>query len=142
VSFQITILKVLAGHPEGRASLADLRRYLGILMSSGADWADRMKRLAARAADLDIFSQSFVVRNAEGWEITDAVRAFLVSLEAPISVTSDIQKAIADNTQSDRSEVVAVTPPPSPPPTPLLLIGSNRRRPRRGRFVGRTRRSA
>jgi hypothetical protein len=26
MSFQITILKVLAGHPEGRASLADLKR--------------------------------------------------------------------------------------------------------------------
>jgi hypothetical protein len=33
VSFQITILKVLAGHPEGRASLADLRRAVGILIS-------------------------------------------------------------------------------------------------------------
>jgi hypothetical protein len=26
MSFQITILKVLAGHPEGRASLPDLKR--------------------------------------------------------------------------------------------------------------------
>jgi hypothetical protein len=108
-------------------------------MSSGTDWTDRMKGLAARAPDLDIFSQSFVVRDAEGWEITDAGRAFLVSLEAPTSVTSDAQKAIADITQSDRSEVVAVTTP-SPPP-PLLLIGRNRRRPRPGRFVDRTRRS-
>jgi hypothetical protein len=41
-------------------------------MSSGTDWTDRMKGLAARAPDLDIFSQSFVVRDAEGWEITDA----------------------------------------------------------------------
>jgi hypothetical protein len=109
-------------------------------MLSGADWSNRMRRLAARAPDLDIFSQSFVVRGAEGWEITHAGRAFLVSLQAPISVTSDVQKAIAEITQSARSEVVAVTTPPSPPPS--LLIGSNRRRPRPARFVDPTRRSA
>ena len=32
VSFQITILKVLAGHPEGPASLAELGRAVGILI--------------------------------------------------------------------------------------------------------------
>ena len=58
MSFQITILKVLAGHPEGRASLPDLKRAMAILITSGSDWTDRMKRLAARAPDLDIFSQS------------------------------------------------------------------------------------
>ena len=135
MSFQLTILKVLAGHPEGRASLADLRRYVGILMSSGTDWTNRMKRLTARAPNLDIFSQSFVVRDAEGWEITGAGRAFLVSLEAPMPVTSDVQKA-----KSDHSDVVVVTPLPSA--APLLLIGSNRRRPRRGRLLDRTRRPA
>jgi hypothetical protein len=87
-------LKVLAGHPEGRASLADLRRYVGILMSSGADWTNRMKRLAARAPKIDIFRQAFVVRDDAGWQITDAGRAFLVSLEAPISGTSDVQKRL------------------------------------------------
>jgi hypothetical protein len=49
MSFQITILKVLAGHPEGRASLADLKHAMAILISSGSDWIDRTKRLAARA---------------------------------------------------------------------------------------------
>ena len=58
MSFQITILKELAGHPEGRASLADLKHAMAILISSGSDWTDRTKRLAARAPDLDIFSQS------------------------------------------------------------------------------------
>jgi len=40
VSFQITVLKVLAGHPEGRASLAELTRYVSILISSGPDWTN------------------------------------------------------------------------------------------------------
>jgi hypothetical protein len=68
MSFQITILKVLAGHPGGRASLPDLKRAMAILISSGSDWTDRTKRLAARAPDLDIFSQSFVLRDNPGWQ--------------------------------------------------------------------------
>jgi hypothetical protein len=55
VSFQITILKVLAGHPDGRASVAELTRYVSILMSSGSDWTDRMRRLAARAHQISKF---------------------------------------------------------------------------------------
>lgn len=81
MSFQITILKVLAGHPEGRASLADLRHYVSVLTSSGADWSQRMKRLASRAPGLDIFTSKYVLRGASGWQITDAGREFLRSIE-------------------------------------------------------------
>ena len=83
MSFQITILKVLAGHPEGRASLADLTRYVAILTSSGADWSQRMKRLSARAPNLDIFTSAYVLRHVSGWQITDAGHEFLKSIEAP-----------------------------------------------------------
>src|ERR1700692_4349476 len=91
VSFQITVLKVLAGHPGGLASLAELRRAVAILISSGPDWTDRTKRLAARAPELDIFTQSFVLRHSDGWQITDAGRAFLISVErlAPLMARSD-----------------------------------------------------
>lgn len=92
VSFQITILKVLAGHPGGRASPADLSRAVAILMSSGTDWTNRTKRLAARAPKLDIFGDAFVLRDDTGWQITDIGRQFLASLEAPIPVTSDHEK--------------------------------------------------
>jgi hypothetical protein len=74
VSFQITILKVLAGHPGGRASVTDLTRYVSILMSSGSDWTDRMRRVAARAPQLEIFADSFVLRDDRGWSITDSGR--------------------------------------------------------------------
>lgn len=83
MSFQITILKVLSGHPEGRASLADLTRYVAILTSSGADWSHRMKRLSARAPNLDIFTSGYVLRHVSGWQITDAGHEFLKSIEAP-----------------------------------------------------------
>jgi hypothetical protein len=83
VSTQITILKVLAGHPEGRASIADLTRYVAILMSSGADWSTRMKVLAGRAPNLDIFTNGYVLREVGTWSITDLGRTFLASIEAP-----------------------------------------------------------
>ena len=83
VSFQITILKVLAGQPEGRASHPDVTRSVAILMSSGADWSARMKLLAARAPDLSIFSSHYVIQDSSGWQITDAGRAFLISIETP-----------------------------------------------------------
>jgi hypothetical protein len=66
------VLKVLAGHPGGRASIADVKQYMAVLICSGADWSQRMKRLAARAPDLDIFSSGYVLREPSGWQITEA----------------------------------------------------------------------
>jgi hypothetical protein len=77
-------MKVLAGHPEGRASVADVKQYLAVLVCSGADWSQRMKRLAARAPDLDIFSSGYVLREPGGWQITEAGRAFLTLIESPV----------------------------------------------------------
>jgi hypothetical protein len=89
VSFQITILKVLAGHPEGRACVSDLTRCVSVLISSGSDWANRMKRLADRAPELDIFKSAFVLRDDNGWQITAIGRQFLASLETPIPAAAD-----------------------------------------------------
>jgi hypothetical protein len=130
VSFQITVLKVLAGQPEGRAPLRDLTRSVAILISSGSDWTDRMKRLAARAPGLDIFSQSFVRRDDAGWEITDAGRAFLASIERPNTVTAAVAPA--------PTTVVILAPKPASPP----MRGTHRRSQRRGRrAAGRVRSS-
>src|SRR5476649_1046239 len=77
VSFQITILKVLAGQTEGRAALPELTRQVSILVSSGPDWTDRTNRLAALAPGLNIFRSRFVLVDRASWQITDAGRAFL-----------------------------------------------------------------
>src|SRR6476660_4715541 len=95
VSFQITVLKVLAGHPGGRASVADLTRFVSILMSSGPEWTNRTKRLAAHAPDLDIFGNAFVLRDDNGWQITDLGRRFLASLEVPIPATINQELPLA-----------------------------------------------
>jgi len=131
VSFQITVLKVLAGHPEGRASLADLTRYVSILISSGTDWTNRTKRLAARVPKLDIFAKSFVLRDDRGWRITESGRQFLASLEAPLSIGSESAQAPATTKE-----------PQSPAPPPLRLVVNNEKQPPDGREAGPSRRSA
>jgi hypothetical protein len=106
VSFQITVLKVLAGHPDGRASLADLTRYVAVLTSSGADWSQRMKRLAARAPGLDIFTSGYVLREDGGWRITDAGQEFLNSIEAPACEPMIAAPVIVVPASPDRPENV------------------------------------
>jgi hypothetical protein len=105
VSFQITILKALAGQTEGRATLPELTRQVSILVSSGPDWTERTKRLAALAPGLDIFRSRFVFVDRANWQITDAGRAFLISLETPTS--ADNSSAIPEN--------VVVSPDATPP---------------------------
>ena len=81
MSLQIAILKVLVSYPEGRATIAELNSNLSILNTSGSDWTDRLRRLAARAPGLDIFGQRLILRNSSGWQITPEGRAFLDWLE-------------------------------------------------------------
>jgi hypothetical protein len=131
VSFQITVLKVLAGHPEGRVSLADLTRYVSILISSGTDWTNRTKRLAARAPKLDIFADLFVLRHDTGWQITESGRQFLASLEAPLFIGS-----------AQAPETAPTKDPRPPAQPPLRLVVNNDKQPSDGREAGPSRRSA
>ena len=128
VSLQIAILKVLVSHPEGRATIAALNSDLSILSTSGSDWTNRLRRLAARAPGLDIFGQRLILRDSSGWQITPEGRAFLDWLESGAA--------------SANVPVAEPSPPPSEQP-PLLLVGVPRRQrlTRRGRF-GPRRRSA
>jgi hypothetical protein len=135
VSFQITILKVLAGYPEGRARVADLTRDVSILMSSGSDWADRTKQWAARSPKLDIFGSAFVLRDDSGWQITDIGRQFLSSLEAPLP---------AAHYQERRCEVTAgVAPTALAPVQPVIrLVVDNTRTSQSDREHDQTRQTA
>jgi hypothetical protein len=107
VSLQIAILKVLVSHPEGRATIAALNSDLSILHTSGSDWTNQLRRLAARAPRLDIFGQRLVLRDSSGWQITPEGRGFLDWLESgaasanvPLSQPSPnapLPKAVNDN---------------------------------------------
>ena len=135
MSFQITILKVLAGHPEGRASVVEMTRYVSVLMSSGSDWSDRMRRLAKRAPKLDIFSDAFVLRDDTGWSITDSGRQFLAALEAPIPVLAEEPKQSADRDTTVVAELTHVQPA-------LRLVVDNTRTSQSSPAPDETRRSA
>jgi hypothetical protein len=135
VSFQITILKVLAGHPDGRATIAELTRYVSVLMSSGSDWADRMKRLAARAPKLEIFADAFVLRDERGWSIADLGRQFLAALEAPTSAKAEAQ-------EQPTGSIVTNASAPAPVQLTLRLVVDNTRTSQSGPAPGETRRSA
>jgi hypothetical protein len=132
VSFQITVLKVLAGHPEGRASLDELRRAVAILISSGPDWTDRTKRLAVRAPGLDIFTQAFVLRGKTGWQITEAGRVFLAALEAPIQKMASIEELSEGILSLTHSRAAAPLP---------RSTNTKRRRARHRRRAGRQHRA-
>jgi hypothetical protein len=82
VNFQVTVLKILVSYPDGFAAMEDLKRDMAILATSGRDWVERTKRLAARVPALDIFSQGLVKRLNGGWRITEKGRAVLELMEA------------------------------------------------------------
>ena len=115
MSFQITVLKILAGHPGGRLSIGDLKNAVAILMTSGPDWTARTRRLLARAPGLDIFTSGYVLRDNSDWLITDLGRTFLVSIEAPapelaIELIASIEPAcrLEPLQSSERSNVVSM----------------------------------
>ena len=128
MSFQVTVLKVLAGHPDGRLSVDELKRAVAILMCSGPEWTDRTKRLLARAPGLDIFSQSLVIRDAQGWQITEAGRALLSAIEkpaAPPPVEAPVEPLAVEEPMYSTSA-----------PLPALVVGRRRGLHRRRTAVG------
>ena len=123
MSFQVTVLKVLAGHPAGRLSVDDLKRAVALLMCDGPDWTDRTKRLLTRAPGLDIFSQLLVIRDAQGWQITEAGRALLAEIEKPAAAPSAEEAPAADLYSTSA-------------PLPALVVGRRRGLRRRRNVVG------
>ncbi|WP_407185193.1 hypothetical protein [Bradyrhizobium centrosematis] len=81
MSFQLSMLKILAGQPDGRASIEVVKQHLAIYYSSGSEWPARMKRVASRAPQLDIFGQGLIEREACCWIITEEGRKVLETLE-------------------------------------------------------------
>jgi hypothetical protein len=135
VSLQVAILKVLASHDSGRATLASLKQDIAILTASGADWNARMRRLASRVPVIDIFGCGYVLRDSEGWQITAAGREFLAALEA---ITQDNQPPAASR-PSDVPEAVAR------PQGGLIVVGArfrNRIHRRRGTALRNARAAA
>lgn len=108
MSIQVAILKILASHAGGKAPLASLNRDMAILSASGPEWSARLKRLASRVKNIDIFGAGYVVRDDEGWQITAAGRDFLRALEA---VTQDNLSPASDGagaTEAERGDLIVI----------------------------------
>jgi len=125
VNFQVTVLKILVAYPDGFAAMEDLKRDMAILATSGRDWADRTRRLAARVPDLDIFCQGLVERINGGWKITARGREVLRKMEAPPAAEP------AQQAPMDKAKAVSETEPV--PPLPQAADRARRRRERRER---------
>jgi hypothetical protein len=131
VSLQTAILKVLSCHPEGTATIAALNADLAILNTSGRDWTDRMKRLAACVPDLDLFSQRLVVRSDAGWQITEAGRAVLHAAEEQSKAIREVRGSL--DAPAPTPQPVAVLPADRPKPAFEIVGRRLRRRRRRAR---------
>lgn len=80
MSTSIAVLKVLSSYPDGRASLEALKADLAMLATR--EWTARMRRLAARAGAINLFTDKLARRDSDGWVITDAGRRLVAELEA------------------------------------------------------------
>lgn len=121
MSIQVAILKVLASHDSGRATTDSLKKDIAILATSGPEWNARMRRLAGRVSSVDIVASGYVVCDREGWQITDAGREFLYSLEA---VTQDNRSADIELSKADYTEA-------APQPGADLIVVGHRFKTRR-----------
>lgn len=124
VSLQVAIVKVLASYPDGRATVASINCDLAILAGAGPGWTERLKRLAARVPDLDIFGQGMVTRDDAGWQLTDAGRDVLHVMEAPVP---DMQCAAVPR--------LGIVPEAERPLSPLRIVRLKDRSRRRRRPV-------
>jgi hypothetical protein len=110
----------------GLVELAE-ERGMAILATSGREWADRTKLLAARVPDLDIFSHRLVERFSGGWQITAKGRAVLEFMEARPAAPEPLQASLVEEAPAEI--VVASQIPPLRQPAER----AKRRRERRER---------
>ena len=134
MSFQLSILKILAGQPDGRASLGVVKQHLALFYTSGPEWTGRMKRLAARAPDLNIFGQKLIAREPGEWRITDAGRDLLLAVEQPPATASE-DLTLGELIENWPASEFA-------PPLPQRRLEDHKRRRGIRRRIARTRRSA
>ncbi len=82
----MAILKILAACPDGEASVSSLARDLSILMTS----KDVRSAAAPGALSTGLFADGLIERPGKGrWRISDAGRAWLQALDAPLGQAAE-----------------------------------------------------
>ena len=74
-------LPALAVELVALATFDALKRDLEFLASSGRDWSDRTRKLAAHLPGLSIFSMGLVERYSHGWQLTNKGQSVLQFME-------------------------------------------------------------
>ena len=110
MNFQVTILKVLASYPNGIVTFDSLKRDLEFLASSGRDWSDRTRRLAAHLPGLSIFSMGLVERHPHGWQLTNKGQSALQFMEASDSGLQQNRAAERDESRAASTNIVEFAP--------------------------------
>ena len=83
--WQVAILKILAAQADGEAAVSAVARDLSILMSTNEQSPVPMARGSA-----SLFADGLIERPGKGrWRISQAGRAFLCSLDTPISEAAE-----------------------------------------------------
>lgn len=136
MNFQVTVLKILVSYPDGFAVMEDLKRDMALLATSGREWADRTKRLAARVPDLDIFSHGLVERISGGWQITAKGRAVLELMEGRPAAPEPLKGLLVEE------DTLAVVATMQVPPLRQPVDRAKRRRERRREARERARANA
>jgi hypothetical protein len=121
VNFQVSILKVLASYPNRLATLADIKRDLAILATSGDDWASYSKRLGATLPSLDVFSLGFVQRYSFGWRLTAKGAAALELMEQKVKTpVADVEaEAATSETLLEKCPPPIASAPDQPSSSPV-----------------------
>lgn len=124
---------VLSGHSGGRASHAAMNADLVVLAGAGPEWCQRVRRLASNAPSLDIFTEGYVIRNAAGWQITNAGRKALRLMDKPLAETSaEISATVAATARKPELAIVACgTRLVATPPANVMHASGRRRLPLR-----------
>lgn len=106
---------------------------LALLAGAGPEWFQRIKRMVSNAPGLDIFSERYVIRDAEGWQITDVGRKMLRLMDRPApGETPPVAPPINNKTEIAIVTLGRLVPAPRPSAA-VISIADRRRLPLMGR---------
>jgi len=84
--WQVAILKILAAHADGEASVSSVARDLSILVTTKGS----RPQPAPRSMSTTLFADGLIERPGKGrWRISQAGRAYLHALESPLSEAAE-----------------------------------------------------
>jgi hypothetical protein len=87
-NFKLAVLNALAKSVGGRATLDEVRREVEIILTND-DQTEQLNRFSA-LGDIDIFQSGLLLRDEAGFQITEAGRSLLQSLESPSGPSLDV----------------------------------------------------